>query len=65
VSILAGTKTEQVEHVTKINSKKRQTVIEITLAMANSMKLIAKNVFKSHTSNRSFPSTKLALKLYD
>jgi hypothetical protein len=42
-----GTKTEQViEHVSKIDSKKRQAVIEITLDMANSMKLIAKNVFQ-------------------
>jgi hypothetical protein len=62
VAIVAGTKTEQViEHVSKIDSKKRQAVIEITLDMANSMKLIAKNVSKSHTSNRSFPCTKLAL----
>jgi hypothetical protein len=45
VAIVAGTKTEQViEHISKIESKKRQAVIEITLDMANSMKLIAKNV---------------------
>jgi hypothetical protein len=43
----SGTKTEQViEHVSKIDSKKRQAAIEITLDMANSMKLIAKNVFQ-------------------
>jgi hypothetical protein len=47
VTIVAITKTEQViEHVSKIDSKKRQAVIEITLDMANSMKLIAKNVSK-------------------
>jgi hypothetical protein len=47
--------------VSKIDSKKRQAVIEITLDMANSMKLIAKKMFpKSHTSNRSSPC-KLAL----
>jgi hypothetical protein len=46
VAIVAGTKTEQViEHVSKIDSKKRQAVIEITLD-TNSMKLIAKNVFQ-------------------
>jgi hypothetical protein len=38
VAIVAGTKTEQViEHISKIESKKRQAVIEITLDMANSM----------------------------
>jgi ArsR family metal-binding transcriptional regulator len=59
VAIVAGTKTEQViEHVSKIDSKKRQAVIEITLDMANSMKLIAKMFPKSHTSNRSSPCTK-------
>jgi hypothetical protein len=43
VAIVAGTKTEQViEQVSKINLKDRQAVIEITLDMANSMKLIAK-----------------------
>jgi hypothetical protein len=64
VSIVAGTKTEQViEHVSKIDSK-RQAVIEITLDMANSMKLIAKNVFQSHTSNRSFPCTKTSLRSF-
>jgi hypothetical protein len=46
--------------VSKIDSKKRQAVIEITLD-TNSMKLIAKNVSKSHTSNRSFHVQKLAL----
>jgi hypothetical protein len=47
VALVAGTKTEQViEHVSKNDSKKRQAVIEIALDMANSMKLIAKNVFQ-------------------
>jgi hypothetical protein len=42
------TMTEQViEYVSKIDSKKRQAVIEITRYI-NSMKLIAKNVFQSH-----------------
>ena len=46
MAIVAGTKTEQViEQVSKINPKKRQAVIEITLDMANSMKLIAKKCF--------------------
>ncbi|WLD25135.1 transposase [Flavobacterium dauae] len=46
VAIIAGTKTEQViEHISKIDLKKRQAVIEITLDMANSMKLIAKKCF--------------------
>jgi hypothetical protein len=56
VAILAGTRGQVIEHVSKIDSKKRQAAIEITLDMANS-KLIAKNVFKSHTSNRPFPCT--------
>tara|TARA_R110002033_G_scaffold171084_1_gene215805 strand:+ start:2454 stop:2729 length:276 start_codon:yes stop_codon:yes gene_type:complete len=46
VAIIAGTKAEQViEHISIIESKKRQAVIEITLDMANSMKLIAKKCF--------------------
>ena len=46
MAIVAGTKTEQViEQVSKINLKDRQAVIEITLDMANSMKLIAKKCF--------------------
>lgn len=46
VAIVADTKTEKViEHLSKIESKKRQAVIEITLDMANSMKLIAKKCF--------------------
>jgi transposase len=46
VSIIAGTKAEQViEHICKIDHQKRQAVKEITLDMANSMKLIAKRCF--------------------
>jgi hypothetical protein len=45
----------------KIDSKKRQAVIEITLDMANSMKLIAKNVFQSHRVTYRFHVQKLAL----
>ena len=46
VAINAGPKAEQViEHISIIESKKRQAVIEITLDMANSMKLIAKKCF--------------------
>jgi hypothetical protein len=57
--------TEQViEYVSKIDSKKRQAVIEITLDMANSMKLIAKNVFQSHRSNISIPCTKTSLRSF-
>ena len=45
-AIATGTKTEQViKQVSKIDSKKRHAVIEITLDMANSMKLIAKKCF--------------------
>jgi hypothetical protein len=40
VAIVAGTKTRIIEQVSKINS-----LIEITLDMANSMKLIAKKCF--------------------
>jgi transposase len=46
VAIVIGTKTEQViEQFSIIESKKRQAVIEITLDMANSMKLMAKKCF--------------------
>jgi transposase len=46
VAIIAGTKAEQViEHINKIDYKKRASVQEITLDMANSMKLIAKRCF--------------------
>ena len=46
VAIVAGTKAEQViEHICKIDYKKRSCVQEITLDMANSMKLISKKCF--------------------
>lgn len=46
VAIVAGTKAEQViEHLSKIDYKKRSCVKEITLDMANSMKLISKRCF--------------------
>ena len=46
VAIVAGTKADQViEHICKIDSKKRSLVKEITLDMANSMKLISKRCF--------------------
>lgn len=46
VAIVAGTKAEQViEHTCKIDYKLRQSIKEITLDMANSMKLIAKRCF--------------------
>jgi transposase len=63
VAIVAGTKTEQViEQVSKIDSKKRQAVIEITLDMANSMKLIAKKCFpKAIQVTDGFHVQKLAL----
>ena len=42
VAIVAGTKSETViNHLQRISSYKRNQVIEITLDMANSMKLIA------------------------
>ena len=46
VAIIAGTKADQViEHINKIDYKKRSSVKEITLDMANSMKLISKRCF--------------------
>jgi transposase len=46
VAIIAGTKADQViEHICKIDYKKRSYVQEITLDMANSMKLISKRCF--------------------
>jgi transposase len=46
VAIIAGTKADQViEHICKIDYKKRSCVQEITLDMANSMKLISKRCF--------------------
>ena len=46
VAIVAGTKADQViEHISKIDYKKRFSVKEISLDMANSMKLISKRCF--------------------
>ncbi len=63
MAIVAGTKTEQViEQFSKIDPKKRQAVIEITLDMANSMKLIAKKCFpKAIQVTDRFHVQKLAL----
>ena len=63
MAIVAGTKTEQViEQVSKIDLKKRQEVVEITLDMANSMKLIAKKCFpKAIQVTERFHVQKLAL----
>ena len=63
VAIVAGNKTEQViEHLSKIESKKRQAVIEITLDMTNSMKLIAKKCFpKAIQITDRFHAQKLSL----
>ena len=63
VAIVAGTKAEQViEHISKIDHKLRHRVIEITLDMANSMKLIAKRCFpKAIQVTDRFHVQKLAL----
>jgi transposase len=46
VAIVAGTKSETViNHLQRISSYKRNQVIEITLDIPNSMKLIARKVF--------------------
>jgi len=46
VAIVEGTKAEYViKHIEKISEAKRHSVEEITLDMANSMKLIAKRCF--------------------
>ncbi|WP_229029334.1 transposase, partial [Flavobacterium sp. SLB02] len=46
VAIIAGTKADQViEHICKIDYKKRCYIQETTLDMANSMKLISKRCF--------------------
>ncbi|WP_438861453.1 ISAon1 family transposase [Flavobacterium adhaerens] len=50
VALIAGTKAETViEHIRRIDEKLRRTVTEITLDMANSMKLIAKKCFTNAT----------------
>jgi transposase len=63
IAIIAGTKTEVViEHLSKINYNKRLLVKEITLDMANSMKLIAKRSFpKAIQVTDRFHVQKLAL----
>nr|WP_246253127.1 transposase [Flavobacterium collinsii] len=63
VAIVAGTKADQViEHIRKIDYKKRSFVKEITLDMANSMKLISKKCFpKAIQVTDRFHVQKLAL----
>ena len=63
VAIVAGTKAEQViEHISKIDYKKRKLVREITLDMANSMKLISRRCFpKAIQVTDRFHVQKLAL----
>jgi transposase len=63
VAIVAGTKADQViEHICKIDYKKRSFVKEITLDMANSMKLISKKCFPKATPvTDRFHVQKLAL----
>lgn len=63
VAIVAGTKADQViEHICKIDYKKRFLVKEITLDMANSMKLISKRCFpKAIQVTDRFHVQKLAL----
>lgn len=63
VAIVAGTKADQViEHISKIDYKKRSLVKEITLDMANSMKLISKKCFpKAIQVTDRFHVQKLAL----
>ena len=60
---IAGTKAEQViEHISKTDYKKRSAVQEITLDMANSMKLISKRCFPKATQvTDKFHVQKLAL----
>ena len=63
VAIIAGTKSEVIiEHLQKIDLKKRNQVLEITLDMANNMKLIAKKSFpKAIQVTDRFHVQKLAL----
>ena len=63
IAIIAGTKAEEVtEHLCKIDYTKRLLVKEITLDMANSMKLIAKKSFpKATQATDRFHVQKLAL----
>lgn len=63
VAIISGTKADQIiEHISKIDYKKRASVKEITLDMANSMKLISKRCFlKAIQVTDRFHVQKLAL----
>jgi transposase len=63
VAIVAGTKTETViNHHQRISSIKRNQVIEITLDITNSMKLLARKVFqKANQVTERFHVQKLAL----
>lgn len=63
VAIVSGTKADEViEHISKIDYEKRQSVKEITLDMANSMKLISKRCFpKAIQVTDRFHVQKLAL----
>jgi transposase len=63
VAIIAGTKADRViEHICKIDYKSRCSVKEITLDMANSMKLISKRCFpKAIQVTDRFHVQKLAL----
>jgi transposase len=63
VAIFAGTKVEPIiEQLLKISAKKRARVKEITLDMANSMKMIAKKCFpKAMQVTDRFHVQKLAL----
>ncbi|MDQ5955983.1 MAG: transposase [Chlamydiota bacterium] len=63
VAIVAGTKADQViAHISKIDYKKRSFVKEITLDMANSMKLISRKCFPKATQvTDRFHVQKLAL----
>jgi transposase len=65
VAVIAGTKAEYViEHLCKIDYKKRSLVQEITLDMANSMKLISKRCFpKAVQVTDRFHVQKLALEI--
>ncbi|MFV5686461.1 transposase [Flavobacterium sp. GB2R13] len=68
VAIVAGTKADKViEHICKIDYKKRNCVKETTLDMANSMKLISKRCFpKALQVTDRFHVQKLALEaLYE
>jgi transposase len=65
VAIVAGNKAEIViEQISKIDRQKRQLVKEITLEMANSMKLISKKCFSRviQVTDR-FHVQKLALRI--